>query len=175
MAFTHHGQVCVNLMLWHPKHIRSITAMWAQRTYLRIHYARIYLAWWAVKWRNSKNHKAVKIGGWVLARVWAFAWDNTVHHNYQASRHFAALGNYGIASHNIIMKTYVKHERLRAHQCYSDFGTNLWSRYGFSYKCSSSSYSYLYSSLVPRLRERRETCGLGTRLLTLLTFTLIST
>ena len=25
-----HGQVCVNLMSWHPKHIRTITAMWAQ-------------------------------------------------------------------------------------------------------------------------------------------------
>ena len=33
-----HGQVCANLMSWRPKRIR---AMWAQRTYLRIHYARI--------------------------------------------------------------------------------------------------------------------------------------
>ena len=33
-----HWQVCANLMSWHPKHIR---AMWAQQTYLRIHYARI--------------------------------------------------------------------------------------------------------------------------------------
>ena len=33
-----HRQVCVNLMLWRPKCIR---AMWAQRTYLWIHYARI--------------------------------------------------------------------------------------------------------------------------------------
>ena len=33
-----HGQVCVNLMSWGPKRIR---AMRAQRTYLRIHYARI--------------------------------------------------------------------------------------------------------------------------------------
>ena len=28
------------------------------------------LAWWAVTRRTSKNHKAVKIGGWVLTRVW---------------------------------------------------------------------------------------------------------
>ena len=33
-----HRQVCANLMLWHPKRIR---AMWAQQTYLQIHYARI--------------------------------------------------------------------------------------------------------------------------------------
>ena len=33
-----HGQVYVNLMPWRPKLIR---AMWAQRTYLWIHYARI--------------------------------------------------------------------------------------------------------------------------------------
>ena len=30
------------------------------------------LAWWAVTQRTLKNHKTVKIGGWVLAR------DNTV-------------------------------------------------------------------------------------------------
>ena len=36
---TRHGQVCVNLwhlMLWCPKCIRTIAAMWAQQTYLRI-------------------------------------------------------------------------------------------------------------------------------------------
>ena len=36
------------------------------------------LAWWVVTQRTLKNHKAVKIGGWVLARVWALAQDNTV-------------------------------------------------------------------------------------------------
>ena len=36
-----HGQVCANLMSWRPKLIRTISAMWAQRTYLQIHYARI--------------------------------------------------------------------------------------------------------------------------------------
>ena len=39
-----HGQVCANLwclMSWHPKCIRTIAAMWAHLTYLRIHYARI--------------------------------------------------------------------------------------------------------------------------------------
>ena len=28
------------------------------------------LAWWAVTQRTLKNHKTVKLGGWVLARVW---------------------------------------------------------------------------------------------------------
>ena len=28
------------------------------------------LAWWAVTQRTLKSHKTVKIGGWVLARVW---------------------------------------------------------------------------------------------------------
>ena len=37
-----------------------------------------HLAWWAVTWRTSKNHKTIKIGGWALARVWALAQDNTV-------------------------------------------------------------------------------------------------
>ena len=32
------------------------------------------LAWWAVTQRTSKNHKAVKIRGWALARVWALVW-----------------------------------------------------------------------------------------------------
>ena len=36
------------------------------------------LAWWAVTWRTSKNHKTVKIGGWALAQVWALAQDNTI-------------------------------------------------------------------------------------------------
>ena len=36
------------------------------------------LAWWVVTWRTSKNHKTVKIGGWVLVRVWALAQDNKV-------------------------------------------------------------------------------------------------
>ena len=35
------------------------------------------LAWWAVT--HLKNQKPVKIGGWVLPRVWVLAWDNTVH------------------------------------------------------------------------------------------------
>ena len=38
------------------------------------------LAWWAVTQRTLKNHKTVKIGGWMLARVWALARDNTVVH-----------------------------------------------------------------------------------------------
>ena len=37
------------------------------------------LAWWAVTRRTLKNHKTVEIEGWVLARVWALARDNTVH------------------------------------------------------------------------------------------------
>ena len=36
------------------------------------------LAGWAVTRRTSKNLKAVKIGGWALARGWALAWDSTV-------------------------------------------------------------------------------------------------
>ena len=39
-----HRQVCANLwclVLWCPNCIRTIAAMWAQWTYLRIHYARI--------------------------------------------------------------------------------------------------------------------------------------
>ena len=35
------------------------------------------LAWWVTR-RTLKNHKAVKIGGWALAQVWALARDNTV-------------------------------------------------------------------------------------------------
>ena len=36
------------------------------------------LAWWVVTRRTLKNHKTVKIGGWVLAQVWALARDITV-------------------------------------------------------------------------------------------------
>ena len=36
------------------------------------------LAWRMVARITQKNHKTVKIGGWVLARVWALARDNTV-------------------------------------------------------------------------------------------------
>ena len=60
-----HGLVCANLwcqMSWHPKCIRTIAAMCAQQTYLRIHYGRI-LAWWAVTRRTLKNNKTVKIAG----------------------------------------------------------------------------------------------------------------
>ena len=38
-----YGQMCANLWCltsWHPKRIRIITAMWAQRIYLWIHYAK---------------------------------------------------------------------------------------------------------------------------------------
>ena len=34
--------------------------------------------WWVVTRRTLKNHKNVKIGGWVLGWVWALARDNTV-------------------------------------------------------------------------------------------------
>ena len=34
--------------------------------------------WWVVTQRTLKNYKSVKIGGWVLAWVWALARDNTV-------------------------------------------------------------------------------------------------
>ena len=34
--------------------------------------------WWVVTRRTLKNYKTVKIGGWVLAWVWALARDNTV-------------------------------------------------------------------------------------------------
>ena len=48
------------------------------------------LACRAVTQRTSKNHKTVKIGGWVLARVWALAramWYSSmvVNHNCQHS------------------------------------------------------------------------------------------
>ena len=36
------------------------------------------LAGWAVTRRTSRNHKTVKIGGWVLASRWALTRDNTV-------------------------------------------------------------------------------------------------
>ena len=36
------------------------------------------LAWWAITWRTSRNHKTVNIGGWALARRWALAQDNMV-------------------------------------------------------------------------------------------------
>ena len=35
--------------------------------------------WWAVTQRTSINYKAVKIGGWELARGWVLARDNKVH------------------------------------------------------------------------------------------------
>ena len=51
----------------------------AQWTYVPSDSLRENLAWWAVTQRTLKNHKTVKIGRWALARVWAFAQDNTVH------------------------------------------------------------------------------------------------
>ena len=54
-------QVCANLwclILWHPKCIRTIAAMWAQRTYLQIQ----NLAWWVVTQRILKNYKLLKLG-----------------------------------------------------------------------------------------------------------------
>ena len=50
----------------------------AHQTYIPSDSLRENLAWWVVTQRTLKNHKAGKIGGWVLARVWALAQDNTV-------------------------------------------------------------------------------------------------
>ena len=70
---TRHGQVCVNpwcLMSCRSNCIRTIAAIWAQRIYLRIDYARIYGGrFHREPWKNTKLSK---LRGGVLAQ------DNTV-------------------------------------------------------------------------------------------------
>ena len=55
------------------------------------------LAWWAVTRWTSKNHKTVKIWGWVLVWVWALAWDNTVL-SFQLSLNVNMYFHYSIVS-----------------------------------------------------------------------------
>ena len=60
-----HGQVCAKvwcLMSWHPKRNRS----YVSSADLPSDSIRKNLAWWAVTWRATTNHKTVKIGGWWL-------------------------------------------------------------------------------------------------------------
>ena len=61
-------------MLWHPK----LNCSYVSSVDLPSDSLRKNLAWWVVTRRTSKNHKTVKIGGWTLAWVWAFARDNMV-------------------------------------------------------------------------------------------------
>ena len=74
------AHVCEPVMpdVGRPKRIKTIAAMWPQRTYLRIHCARIWRAWWAFTQRTSKLSKLAEERGWALARVRALDWDNTV-------------------------------------------------------------------------------------------------
>ena len=69
-----YGHVCVKLycrMLWCLKRTRNDHSYLCMVSGLTFHCLQKYLAWWAVTWRTSKNHKAIKIGGGHLPRtIW---------------------------------------------------------------------------------------------------------
>ena len=73
-----YGWVCLNFYVMVPKAHQTDNRSYVSSADLPSDSLRKILAWWAVTKRTSKHHKTVKIGGWVLAWVWALARDNTV-------------------------------------------------------------------------------------------------